>query len=189
MNVESTMRTNYFHISDVDRFNLILKHITGENSGMLKITTSKGDTLYGFYATSGFLYYYLPTQFESVKIAIANSETIYNSADVNTRIAVPYEKLDEYEELYDADGKIIYCMDEATSDDIDDLAEVIVPLINDDEAIIITEASWEGLRSVDGWCGVYTKKGSAYTSLYSFANATVEKFLGTEAMENLKMHN
>lgn len=167
MNSEYVSRTNYFHVTDEKKFNQLANGVTG-----MIVRDSKDNTMYAFLADES-MEWHAPA---SMSGEIFEEGNIFDE-DGNP---IDIEKIDDYEQIYDADGDCIFDRREGDNE-WDKFTEELIKLIPENECFVYMHSGHEGHRYVDGFAQVVTHKGTKSVNLFSFVDNTVKEFLGPDA--------
>jgi hypothetical protein len=93
------------------------------------------------------------------------------------------KNIDEFDDLYDENGKCIYSRwdDIADLDDKDSFISKLQKILHPDDAFVYIEAGHEKLRYIEGSAVVATRDNMRYTSLDGIINSSIKEFLGENA--------
>lgn len=164
----STCRTNYFHVLDEDAYKRLFKGLYSDESEVHDFTKidEDGRTVHGFGAYSSISFVETPS------LAI-NGVDAY---DENENL-IPPEDVDNYDEVWNKDGDLIYSK-YATDENFDYFLEKMQELIPEDECFVYLESGNEKLRYVVGVAICVFKNEIRDVSLSQFVNDSVKAVLG-----------
>ena len=180
MNYDATVRTNYFRVTDEEKYNNLIK---GLSSFEDFTETRNGQIFHGFGSYEPMEFYKTPSMTENMKPYINNDEcyvkNIITGEYIKTSEMVNND-IDTYEQIYDKDGNIIYDRDEQTPD-FNLFVSLLQQILPENECFVYMESGHEGLRSVNGYALVATNNEIRYGSISKFVDETVKELLGKDA--------
>jgi len=173
MNYIATARTNYFHVTDKEKFDQLMAGLCAEDVNI--VTDDVDNTMYAV-LFDGSASYYKPASACKDFMEEIKGKKIFDS-DYNE---ISIENIDNYREIYGEDGDLIF--DRFDDDDnFDEFLEEIVKIIPEDECFVYIESGYEGHRYVVGYAVVATKKGIKHMNLDTFIDNSVKELLGENA--------
>ena len=173
MDYTSTTRTNYFRVTDEERYRKLVNNLSGER---FKAFHDKDDlSLHAFGADSSVSWYLPASTYDEIRSVYDAGDTLY---DDNGK-PVDFEDIDMYESLYDSKGNEAY--DKYMNDNILCFVKELVKILPEDECFVLIESGHEGWRYVTGYALVATRNDMRSVDLDSFINKSVKELLGPEA--------
>lgn len=189
----SAHRTSYFRVTDETAYADLCKGLIGVDEFF---SEEKPEGLYhGFGGFQTAQYTTPPSQHPNIIKRLAENKPIctlthtsppYANEDTCTFNPLTDEELkniDEFDDLYDENGKCIYSRwdDIADLDDKDSFIPKLQKILHPDDAFVYIEAGHEKLRYIEGSAVVATRDNMRYTSLDGIINSSIKEFLGENA--------
>lgn len=171
MNYTGVSRTNYFHVTDMDKFNILAEGLSGE---FIEITHKDTDETMFCILADDTMSYHAPA---SAHPEDWDYEDHIYDVDGNE---IDKAKVDEYAQIYDADGECIFDRKEG-DDEWDKFTEELIKIIPEDECFVYMESGHEGHRYISGFAQVITHNGSKSVNLSTFVEDSVKELLGDDA--------
>lgn len=176
MNYSGTGRTNYFRVTDEEKYNILAKGLSGENVEFFE--EPNNPTIHGFACDNGINYYRSISQIGLDEFLEVDEDTgAYKPVFDEDHNEIDIKDIDKYDKIYNEDGDEIFDRFE-DDDSFDTFVSELQKILPDDEVFVYMESGAEGYRYVTGYALVASNKRVEYVSLSDFINKTVEAFLG-----------
>lgn len=174
-NYECSYRTNYFRVSDEEKYKKIISDFSAED---FHDFFENGKHCFGGY---GRLFYEpsisVPAQeWPAVQKVYEAGKTLFDESGA----IVEWDDLDMYNSLYDEEGDCIW-ENERGENDFDAFLSEIQSILPEGECFVYLESGHEKLRYVEGIAIVVTKNACKSISLSQYVDQTVKELLGSKA--------
>ena len=180
MNYYATARTNYFHVTDVEKFKELTKGLSAEDVSI--VNDDKDPTLYAILFDGSADWYEPISMFDDFQSTLDSMKNDTGSIDLFDKNDKPINiaDVDEYDQIYDKDGDLIF--DRWDNDgNWDEFTKELIKIIPEDECFVYMESGYEGHRYIVGFAQVVTHNGSKSVDLGSFVEQSVKELLGDNA--------
>ena len=173
-NYIATHRTNYFRVTDEEKFQKIIKKLSAEDIACSTRTAEDG-TIYHFFGGYSSCQYY-PTALDNE--AIAKNVTAGAKYYDENHVELSVEELESADEVYDEGDNMVF--DKYDNDgDMEGFFKEMQTILPDGEALIYVEIGNEKLRYVGSYSAFVTKDEIIWQSTSQWAKDCAKK-LGIE---------
>lgn len=185
----TTGTSNYFHITDKERFDQLISGLVAE-SVSIETDSNNNNPRYKISAEDT-LKWYAPASMSDNFTSYCDAHPEALLYDENDNI-IDILEVDKYEQIYDADGNILYNRYENEDDtsedpwDWDRFIDELIKIIPDNEAFIWTEVSYSGNTSVGGFVDIVTHNGKANFDMPSWIRENIKNLISDkDTAENI----